>query len=65
MAKSWTGTEPLAEDDPEMWELVKEEKVRQVNGLELIASEVLRKTLIQTLNSSSSHVFFCFHTEFL
>jgi glycine hydroxymethyltransferase len=39
MAQQWTGQEPLAEDDPEMWELVKEEKRRQVNGLELIASE--------------------------
>ncbi|XP_021967426.1 serine hydroxymethyltransferase, mitochondrial isoform X2 [Folsomia candida] len=39
MAKQWTGQEPLAQDDPEMWELVKEEKIRQVNGLELIASE--------------------------
>jgi len=36
---SWTGNEPLAQDDPEMWELVKEEKQRQINGLELIASE--------------------------
>lgn len=41
MASEWTGQEPLAKDDPEMWELVKEEKRRQVNGLELIASEVL------------------------
>jgi glycine hydroxymethyltransferase len=40
MAKMWTGNEPLAQDDPEMWELVKDEKRRQINGLELIASEV-------------------------
>jgi len=40
MAQSWTGKEPLASDDPEMWELVKEEKRRQISGLELIASEV-------------------------
>lgn len=39
MAQSWSGREPLAQDDPEMWELVKEEKQRQINGLELIASE--------------------------
>jgi glycine hydroxymethyltransferase len=35
----WTGTEPLSQDDPEIWELVKEEKKRQISGLELIASE--------------------------
>jgi len=35
----WTGKETLAEDDPEMWGLVQEEKKRQLSGLELIASE--------------------------
>lgn len=35
-----TGNESMAEDDPEMWELVQEEKHRQKCGLELIASEV-------------------------
>ncbi|XP_015930142.1 serine hydroxymethyltransferase, mitochondrial [Parasteatoda tepidariorum] len=35
----WKGTETLAEDDPEMWQLVREEKHRQTSGLELIASE--------------------------
>ncbi|XP_046645304.1 serine hydroxymethyltransferase, mitochondrial-like [Daphnia pulicaria] len=35
----WTGQETLAQDDPEMWALVKEEKMRQKQGLELIASE--------------------------
>jgi len=35
----WTGQESLAEDDPEMWSLVQEEKQRQLTGLELIASE--------------------------
>jgi len=36
----WTnGQETLAEDDPEMWDLVREEKRRQKSGLELIASE--------------------------
>ncbi|XP_071452212.1 serine hydroxymethyltransferase, mitochondrial-like isoform X2 [Hetaerina americana] len=38
-ASSWNGNETLAEDDPEMWALLKEEKARQVQGLELIASE--------------------------
>lgn len=36
----WKGTEPLSEDDPEVWKLVQEEKHRQTSGLELIASEV-------------------------
>lgn len=36
----WTGQETLAVDDPQMWNLIKEEKMRQKQGLELIASEV-------------------------
>lgn len=36
----WTGNESLKEDDPEIFELIRREKQRQVNGLELIASEV-------------------------
>ncbi|XP_078394445.1 serine hydroxymethyltransferase, mitochondrial-like, partial [Cetorhinus maximus] len=35
----WTGQEPLAESDPEVWSLVQSEKDRQCRGLELIASE--------------------------
>ncbi|KFM72735.1 Serine hydroxymethyltransferase, mitochondrial, partial [Stegodyphus mimosarum] len=35
----WKGTEPLCEDDPEVWKLLQEEKHRQTSGLELIASE--------------------------
>lgn len=37
----WTGQESLAQDDPEMWALVQAEKMRQKQGLELIASEVI------------------------
>lgn len=37
----WTGQESLARDDPEMWALVQAEKMRQKQGLELIASEVI------------------------
>lgn len=37
---SWTGQESLAQDDPEMWDLLQKEKDRQCRGLELIASEV-------------------------
>lgn len=35
----WTGNEPLAEDDPEILAIIKNEKNRQIRGLELIASE--------------------------
>ncbi|XP_069509670.1 serine hydroxymethyltransferase, mitochondrial [Ambystoma mexicanum] len=38
-AGQWRGQESLAEDDPEVWDLVKREKDRQCRGLELIASE--------------------------
>ncbi|TNM88664.1 hypothetical protein fugu_004918 [Takifugu bimaculatus] len=38
--RPWTGQESLAQDDPEMWDLVQKEKDRQRRGLELIASEV-------------------------
>lgn len=35
----WTGNEPLAQEDPEMLDLIMQEKDRQRRGLELIASE--------------------------
>ncbi|XP_075958253.1 serine hydroxymethyltransferase, mitochondrial-like [Anarhichas minor] len=38
-ADGWTGQENLAQDDPEMWSLLQQEKERQCRGLELIASE--------------------------
>ncbi|XP_047493182.1 serine hydroxymethyltransferase, mitochondrial-like [Penaeus chinensis] len=38
-SSSLTGNETLAEDDPEVWQLVQQEKYRQKRGLELIASE--------------------------
>ena len=37
---AWTGQEPLKDDDPEMWDLIQQERQRQIGGLELIASEV-------------------------
>lgn len=37
--QAWTGNESLKDDDPEMFELIQREKYRQMNGLELIASE--------------------------
>jgi hypothetical protein len=36
----WSGNELLEKDDPEMYDLIRQEKERQRNGLELIASEV-------------------------
>ncbi|XP_019360251.1 PREDICTED: serine hydroxymethyltransferase, mitochondrial [Gavialis gangeticus] len=35
----WTGQESLAQSDPEVWDLLRQEKDRQCRGLELIASE--------------------------
>ncbi|WAR04358.1 GLYM-like protein [Mya arenaria] len=35
----WTGKSPLSESDPELYGIIKNEKKRQVEGLELIASE--------------------------
>lgn len=43
--RPWTGQESLAQDDPEMWDLVQKEKDRQCRGLELIASEVMYASL--------------------
>ena len=37
---AWTGKTPLEEVDPDIQRLIREEKNRQVSGLELIASEV-------------------------
>lgn len=40
--QSWTGRSSLAEADPEVKELIRKEKERQTQGLELIASEVCK-----------------------
>jgi len=48
----WTGQEPLAEDDPEIWSLIQQEKKRQNSGLELIASEnFCSRAALQALGS--------------
>lgn len=39
VTQAWTGNESLKDDDPEMYNLIRREKRRQVEGLELIASE--------------------------
>lgn len=44
--RPWTGQESLAQDDPEMWNLLQKEKDRQCRGLELIASEVRCTSII-------------------
>ena len=41
----WTGRESISEDDPELAAIIKNEKNRQVTGLELIASEVSQSYL--------------------
>ena len=38
--EAWTGQRSLEEVDPEMREIIRKEKQRQIQGLELIASEV-------------------------
>lgn len=48
--RAWTGTEPLQQDDPEMWDLIQQEKHRQRHGIELIASEVLTLISFEALN---------------
>lgn len=46
------GQETLDKEDPEMWELLKEEKRRQVSGLELIASEnFASRSVLEALGS--------------
>lgn len=45
MSSSLSGQEALQQDDPEMWKLLTAEKTRQRNGLELIASEVIKFAL--------------------
>lgn len=57
-AAQWTGQESLAQDDPEMWRLLLQEKDRQCRGLELIASEVrdnVQRSLYVLLFSCLSH----------
>jgi len=48
----WTGNEPLAEEDPEVYNIIKKEKYRQIHGIELIASEnFTSKAVIECLGS--------------
>lgn len=35
----WFGDQPLEQNDPVIYDLIRKEKQRQINGLELIASE--------------------------
>jgi len=45
-------TEPLAQSDPEMYELIRKEKQRQIRGLEMIASEnFTSRGVLETLGS--------------
>ncbi|XP_065184102.1 serine hydroxymethyltransferase, mitochondrial-like [Sycon ciliatum] len=49
----WTGTEPLEQADPEVHTLIKGEKQRQVQGLELVASEnFTSRAVLECLGSS-------------
>ncbi|XP_023330636.1 serine hydroxymethyltransferase, mitochondrial [Eurytemora carolleeae] len=54
----WTGRESIEQDDPEMWNLLQEEKRRQKTGLELIASEnFCSRAALQVLGS-------CFNNKY-
>lgn len=44
----WSGSQRLADDDPEVMNIVHKEKTRQTTGLELIASEVLHLCSVDT-----------------
>ena len=48
----WTLQDELSVDDPEMYEIIRKEKLRQKRGLELIASEnFASKSVLQCLGS--------------
>jgi len=48
----WTGREALRDVDPEMYDLIRKEKKRQINGLEMIASEnFTTRSVLETLGS--------------
>ena len=50
--------EPLATNDPEVYEIIKKEKNRQVRGLELIASEnFTSKAVLEAMGS-------CMHNKY-
>lgn len=46
LSSNLTGNENLVDDDPEVWQLIQDEKYRQRRGLELIASEVSYSNVI-------------------
>ena len=49
---SWSGDEPLAQDDPEVYDIIRKEKIKQKNGIVLIASEV-RSIVVSCVNERS------------
>jgi len=58
LASGWTGQERLQDDDPEMWQLLQEEKDRQTYGLELIASEnFVSRAVLEVMGS-------CLHNKY-
>ena len=54
-ASAWTGRTPLEEVDPDILGLIREEKQRQVCGLELIASEVMSLFCTHTHTHHTPH----------
>ena len=52
MSSKWNLQDDISTDDPEIYELIKKEKNRQLKGLELIASEnFASKSVLQALGS--------------
>ncbi|XP_059150336.1 serine hydroxymethyltransferase, mitochondrial-like [Physella acuta] len=48
----WTGQESIQQDDPEVYDIIKQEKYRQSNGIELIASEnFASRSVLEALGS--------------
>ena len=51
-ASTWNLAQPLKDDDPELYSIMRKEKQRQIKGLELIASEnFTSKAVMQALGS--------------
>lgn len=58
LASKWTLQESLQEEDPEILALMKAEKLRQVQGIELIASEnFTSRAVLEALGS-------CLHNKY-
>lgn len=60
---SWRGDEPLAQDDPEVYGIIRKEKIKQKNGIVLIASEVRGLPCVNGSSCWSANVTMTFHVH--